>query len=256
MPKAADAPPSRHAARAPAAPVVVVLLLAYNLSPRHQRPPTGRWALASTLKTPADFLPDNPYAAGADAPSARLWEAFRAGEAAALACLFELHYDGLFRYGCKLTGDEELVKDCIQNLFQKLWRRREGLRAVQVVRAYLFKALRRHLGDETKLLRQHRHLLPAYTDSFEVTYSPEEFMIAEQHDAEQRERLLRAINQLSKRQREALYLKFFDGFSYERIAEVMSLRQQSVRNLVFNALQVLRKVLATSWTLVLLLLKS
>ena len=30
-------------------------------------------------------MPDNPYAAGADAPSARLWEAFRAGEAAALA---------------------------------------------------------------------------------------------------------------------------------------------------------------------------
>ena len=175
------------------------------------------------------------------------------GDAEALSVLFEVYYDPLYYYGLKLTGDEELVKDCIQNLFQKLWRRREGLRALQVVKAYLFKALRRHLGDETKLLRQHRHLLPAYTDSFEVTYSHEEFLIAQQGDAEQSARLLAALNQLSKRQREALYLKFYDGFSYERIAEVMSLNTQSVRNLVFNALQTLRKVMVLALMLVLML---
>jgi RNA polymerase sigma factor (sigma-70 family) len=190
-----------------------------------------------------------------DERSAQLWEAFRAGEARALSALFETYYDALYHYGLKLTGDEELVKDCIQNLFQKLWRRREGLRAVQVVKAYLFKALRRHLGDETKLLRRHRHLLPAYTDSFEVTYSHEEFLIAQQGDAEQSVKLLAALNQLSKRQREALYLKFFDGFSYERIAEVMSLNTQSVRNLVFNALRTLRKVLVTALVLLFMLAK-
>ena len=191
--------------------------------------------------------------AATDEHSAQLWESFRTGEPRALAALFETYYDALYHYGLKLTGDEELVKDCIQNLFQKLWRRREGLRAVQVVKAYLFKALRRHLGDETKLLRQHRHLLPTYTDSFEVTYSHEEFLIAQQGDAEQSARLLAALNQLSKRQREALYLKFYDGFSYERIAEVMSLNTQSVRNLVFNALQTLRKVMVLALVLVLML---
>jgi len=188
-----------------------------------------------------------------DERTAQLWDAFRDGDGDALSALFEIYYDPLYQYGLKLTGDEELVKDCIQNLFQKLWRRREGLRAVQVVKAYLFKALRRHLGDETKLLRQHRHLLPNYTDSFEVTYSHEEFLIAQQGDAEQSARLLAALNQLSKRQREALYLKFYDGFSYERIAEVMSLNTQSVRNLVFNALQTLRKVMVLALVLVLML---
>ncbi len=187
--------------------------------------------------------------------SAQLWDAFRLGDARALAGIFEANYYALFSYGLKLTGDEELVKDCIQNLFQKLWRRREGVRATPVVKAYLFKALRRHLGDETKLLRQHRYLLPAYTDSFEVTYSHEEFLVSQQRDAEQSARLLVALNQLSKRQREALYLKFFDGFSYERIAEVMSLNTQSVRNLIFNALKALRKTMLLSLALVLLLCK-
>ena len=186
--------------------------------------------------------------------SAQLWDAFRAGEAEALATLFEGHYDALYGYGLKLTGDEELVKDSIQNLFQKLWRRRAGLRPTPLVKAYLFKALRRHLADETKLLSRHLHRLPAYTDSFEVTYSHEEFLIAQQTDAEQGQRLLAALNQLSKRQREALYLRFFDDFSYERIAEVMALNIQSVRNLIFRALQALRQVLAS--LLLLCLLKA
>ncbi|TGE15706.1 RNA polymerase sigma factor [Hymenobacter elongatus] len=42
-------------------------------------------------------------------------------------------------------------------------------------------------------------------------------------------------------------LKFFDGFSYERIAEVMSLNVQSVRNLIFNALQAVRKAMPCRW---------
>lgn len=184
--------------------------------------------------------------------AAQLWDAFRGGEARALAALFEAYYDALYGYGRKLTGDEELVKDCIQNLFQQLWRRRTGLRAVQVVKAYLFKAFRHHLADETQRLRR-QHELPAALDSFEVTYSHEEFLIAEQHNAEQRARLLGALNGLSKRQREALYLKFFDGFSYERIAEVMALNTQSVRNLVFNALKAIRQVMLASLVLLCLL---
>ncbi|WP_158022719.1 RNA polymerase sigma factor [Hymenobacter coccineus] len=183
--------------------------------------------------------------------AAQLWDAFRGGEARALAALFEAYYDALYGYGRKLTGDEELVKDCIQNLFQKLWQRRAGLRAVQVVKAYLFKAFRHHLADETQRLQQ-QHALPAGPDLFEVTYSHEEFLIAEQRDAEQRARLLGALNRLSKRQREALYLKFFDGFSYERIAEVMALNTQSVRNLVFNALKAVRQVMLTALVLCLL----
>jgi RNA polymerase sigma factor (sigma-70 family) len=178
-----------------------------------------------------------------DENSARLWEAFRGGEAAALAALFEAYYPALFSYGFKLTGDEELVKDCIQNLFQKLWRRRSGIGSVLVVKAYLFKALRHHLGDEIKRRQRYEHAPLADVESFEVTYSHEEFLIAQQVDAEQQARLLGALNQLSKRQREALYLKFFDEFSYERIAEVMSLNTQSVRNLIFNALKTLRSAM-------------
>jgi RNA polymerase sigma factor (sigma-70 family) len=188
-----------------------------------------------------------------DHRSAELWAAFRGGNLEALAVLFEAHYAALFSYGLKLTGDEEMVKDGIQQLFQKLLQRPGQVAAVQLVKAYFFTALRRHLGDETKRRRRASFLLNAYADPFEVTYSHEEFLIAQQSDAVQQARLMGALNRLSQRQREALYLKFFDGFSYEHIAEVMALNTQSVRNLVFNALKALRSSMLVALALLCLL---
>ena len=63
--------------------------------------------------------------------------------------------------------------------------------------------------------------------------------------------LLAALQQLSNRHREALYLKFFDGFAYDRIAEIMDLNQQSVRNLVHQAIKRMRQVLPSPLLLLL-----
>ncbi|UYZ62400.1 RNA polymerase sigma factor [Hymenobacter weizhouensis] len=177
---------------------------------------------------------------------AKLWDDFRGGNEQAFTRIFLTHYDALFSYGLKLAADEELVKDCIQTLFQKLWRRRDGLGPVALIKPYLYKALRRTIGDETKLLRRHRLLLPAYSDEFDITYSHEDFLVAQQYSQEQSGRLLAVLNRLSRRQREAIYLKFFDGFSYEKISEIMGLNLQSVRNLVHQALKALKKALLLS----------
>ena len=50
-----------------------------------------------------------------------------------------------------------------------------------------------------------------------------------------------AIEQLSNRQKEIIYLKFYNGLSYEEISAVTQLKYQSVRNLFSVALKELRK---------------
>jgi RNA polymerase sigma factor (sigma-70 family) len=173
------------------------------------------------------------------------WDDFRGGDQQAFAQLFLRYYERLFAYGCKLAADEELVKDCLQELFQKLWQRRQHLGAVSSLQSYLFIALRRQVGDALQRNKAQQRL-PSESE-FDVIYSHEDFLISEQLSLEQSEKLHRALNRLSKREREALYLKFFDGFSYEKIAEIMGVNVQSIRNLVYQALQALRKVLAAMW---------
>jgi RNA polymerase sigma factor (sigma-70 family) len=176
---------------------------------------------------------------------ASLWNDFLAGSKQVFERIFLAHYDDLFRYGMRLAGDEEVVKDCIQNLFQRLWQRRKALGPVEEIKPYLFAALRHHVTDELRAQKRRTALQSGYPTEVEVTieHSPEDFLIAQQLTSEQQAHLLAALKQLSNRHREALYLKFFDGLAYDRIAEVMDLNQQSVRNLVHQAIKRLRQVL-------------
>ncbi|AMR28870.1 hypothetical protein A0257_18390 [Hymenobacter psoromatis] len=144
----------------------------------------------------------------------------------------------------RLVGEEELVRDSIQEVFQKLWERRATLASVAAVKPYLFKALRYGISDTLKS-SQRRNIRQRlyYEEEFEVDYSPEDFLLAEQFNHAQRAQLLALLNALPSRQREVLYLKYFDNFSYEKTSEVMNLTAQSVRNLIYRAIKALKALL-------------
>jgi RNA polymerase sigma factor (sigma-70 family) len=186
-------------------------------------------------------------------PDASLWNDFLAGNKQVFERIFLAHYDDLYRYALRLTGDEELVKDCIQNLFQRLWQRRKALEAIAEIKPYLFAALRHHITDELRAQKRRSALQSDYPGEVELTvqHSPEDFLISQQLTSEQQSLLLGALKQLSNRHREALHLKFFDGLDYDRIAAIMELNQQSVRNLVHQAIKRLRQVLPHPLILVL-----
>lgn len=179
-----------------------------------------------------------------------LWTGFLAGDDRACDQLFLRYYDVLYRYGWRLTGEEELTKDCIQSVFQQLWQRRAALGPVAAVGPYLLTALRRQLTREQQAQRRQVDMASAYEAEFEVHYTPDDFDLPETRH----QQLLAALAQLSSRQREAVYLKFFDDLSYEQIAEVMALNVQSARNLVHQGLKAMRQQVGLS--LLLLLAKA
>jgi len=62
----------------------------------------------------------------------------------------------------------------------------------------------------------------------------------------QRAQLEQALDTLSDRRREALYLRFYHGLRYREIADVMNIQHQSARNYVSEALIHLRTMLDAS----------
>ena len=76
--------------------------------------------------------------------------AFEEGDATAFSKLYDLNVNLLFSYGCKLTTDRELLKDCIHDVFVKMYTKKEELKHVENFKSYLFISLRNRLCDEVR----------------------------------------------------------------------------------------------------------
>lgn len=170
-----------------------------------------------------------------------IWRDFKKGNKEAFDHVYNNFYFILYNYGIKLSKDKDIVKDCIQNLFIELWRNKENLSDTNSIKFYLFKGLRRKIVNE---LINNRKLIhdDVYDESdFEIILPHEYYLIEEQTAQEQKEKLLEGLNKLSKRQKEAIFLRFYDNLSYEEIASVMSLNIKSVYNLISKAVDALKK---------------
>ena len=171
------------------------------------------------------------------------WQGFLDGNKDDLSEIFMNYYDDLFRYGMKLSGNENLVKDNIQDLFLKLWKNRSNLHPVENPKPYLFKSLRNHIIDSLALQKPLVSLKEDFEHPFEIIYSPEDFLINSQVTEETRQKVIRALNKLMPRQREAIYLRYLEELDFETISHVMDINVQSVRNSLHRGMEALRQLM-------------
>lgn len=175
---------------------------------------------------------------------AALWKAFRSGDREALNTIFDRYGAVLFNYGKNMTRDEALISDCIQDIFFELWVKRAVVAAeVQSIRYYLIKSLRRKIVR--RLRAESRLPTQAIPENYcvEVEFNIEVSLIREQLSRARSLQLQASVAALSKRQQEAIYLKFYQNLSYEEIASIMETNVKSVYNLIARAVSSLRKSL-------------
>jgi RNA polymerase sigma factor (sigma-70 family) len=168
-----------------------------------------------------------------------VWKKFKSGDQGAFSALYRHHYTSLYFYALKSTGSASQAQESVQDLFVTLWNRRERLGDVQQVKPYLFKALR---GILSRLPVQHNDPLSDASEAgHAMSFSPEDFLIQEEDNAYRQDTLARVLNGLPPRQREAVYLKYYEDLSYQQIAEVLHINYQSVVNLIYQAFKELKK---------------
>jgi RNA polymerase sigma-70 factor (ECF subfamily) len=167
------------------------------------------------------------------------WEKTRQGDVSEFGAIHQELYRVLYHYVLKITRDEIVSQDLIQELFIKMWERRERLGPIYNVKVYFFKAARSLALNYFKSQKNH---LPIAEDQREIdlAFSQEEIWVNGENDIEFNRLLTLALNALPKRQKEMVHLKYFDGWTYEQIAEVTGINYQSVVNHVHRAMQQLR----------------
>ena len=172
-----------------------------------------------------------------------LWKDMISGNKKSFEDLYKQYFQALINYGFRITKNENLIEDAVQELFISIWNNRTNLSEVNEVKFYLFRSLKnRILRQLEKDVFDKSEDVDVYLD-FLISISEEQKKIdSEQFDANL-ETLQRAIAHLPIRQQEVINLKYFHDFTLDEIAKLMDVNKQSVSNLLFRSYAILRKLL-------------
>lgn len=168
-----------------------------------------------------------------------LWQRSAAGDREAFGELVEAHYQILFNYGTHFTSDRELLKDTLQDLFISLWEKREALK-IKHPTIYLLRSVRNNLYLSFRKVSGSIISLDATLHDQSDEFTIEKALIQEESVTSKKSKIIAAIHTLPKRQKEAIFLKFYQGLENEQIAELMFVNRQSVANLLHKAILNLR----------------
>lgn len=170
-----------------------------------------------------------------------LWMFMKNGDTESLSIIYNKYFFDLFHYGLKISGDENLTRDCIHDLFFQLWSRKDVTNQVFKVKPYLLQCFRRRI---IKQIQQYKDV--AISDHQEIFYdqvcSHESHLIADESFKESVNKLLFALHNLTRRQKEAIHLKYYMELEYDEICEIMDLQYQSVRNLISEGIKKMREI--------------
>lgn len=182
-----------------------------------------------------------------DSEEVNYWQAFIEGDFDALSFLF-LHYaKGLISYGMKIFPDKELVKDSIQEVFVQLILKRHKLKKTDTIRSLVYILLRNKMIDEIKLINRSKRIDTLIFNSKSSFEMDAEFRhISFENESRRNSLLTSSLDQLSTHQKEAMFLKYSNGFSYEQISEVMGISVASARTLIYRTIKQLKSQLSAN----------
>lgn len=170
-----------------------------------------------------------------------LWSKLKQGDAKALREIYDLHIFDLENYCKKFTKDIEPIEDVLHDLFVNIWQKRDTIGHTDSIMSYLCVSIRR---DLIKRINKSALIISIEnTEKLDTNFSisAEDILIQEENSKIDKIKLEKAFKHLSHRQREAIYLKYYNEMSYEEICTVMDINYQSVRNLISKGILLLRE---------------
>lgn len=175
---------------------------------------------------------------------ADIWKHFKDGEEWALVFIYSEYAEKLYRYGLKFTSEITYIEDSLQDLFAELIKKRKRLGKTDNIFFYLMKSYKRMLLR--KIQTEKKFVSKDFFEKypFDFTCSIEQQYIMNEISAHKSKILLKALNDLTPRQKEAIYLRYTKEMNYVEIADLMDISLEACRNLISKAVSILQKLIS------------
>jgi RNA polymerase sigma-70 factor (ECF subfamily) len=167
-----------------------------------------------------------------------IFQQIRKGDEAAFSRLFDGYYSALCFFAAKYLNDIDLSRSLVQQVFVDLWVKREKIDVTSSVKSYLYRSVKNRCIDH---LRKEKNTTGISESVENINKMPFRDLVEE---AELKDRLNTAINQLPEKCREIFLLCRFEGLKYAEIAQKLNISVKTVEMQMGIALKKLRKSLS------------
>lgn len=152
--------------------------------------------------------------------------------------VFREYYKALCGYATKFLKEKEGAEEIVQDIFFKLWEKRETLEINSSLKSYLFRAVHNRCLNTVK----HIDIRENYKADNEARIKSEEENLTEHFNQfELQQQIQKAIDALPEQRQKIFKLSRFQGLKYREIAEQMQLSEKTVEAQMSKALKTLRE---------------
>lgn len=158
------------------------------------------------------------------------------GNALAYAFLMDTYHQKLCLYVYGLTSDYDQAEDIVQNVFVRIWRKRQDLKYDLSLKSFLYKSVYNEFIDH---YRKRKNIFSIEEKHLDVLTT-----FVEQEDSEEMQRLIdlvkREIQNLPPKCKTTFLLSKEEGLSNKEIAEYLDVSVKSVEAHITKAFSILR----------------
>jgi RNA polymerase sigma-70 factor (family 1) len=158
-----------------------------------------------------------------------------------LELLFKRYYAQLVRFAKEILKNKDQAEDMVQEVFTKIWERREKLQINSQVKSYLYVAVKNHCFNQLKLNDRKHWMDEDMEDDMRIS-TPDSTSMIDAKTLEQKIQL--AIEALPPKCGLIFKMSRFEEKSYKEIAEALELSIKTVENQMGKALYLMRASLA------------
>ncbi len=154
--------------------------------------------------------------------------------------LFKQYYQMLCAYAYRFVNDPETAEEIVQDLFYRLWERREELQITSSIKSYLYSAVH----NRCLKFIEHRNVETRYKNYYLMHESEVDSVPQHATDINEMQAIIEnTLNSLPERCSRIFRLNRFEGLKYQEIAMKLSISVKTVEANMGKALKMLRKSL-------------
>jgi RNA polymerase sigma-70 factor (ECF subfamily) len=149
----------------------------------------------------------------------------------------------MYSYSFRLLGNSEDAKDAVQEVFIKLWNRKETLEEYRSLEAFAMRVTRNHCLDKIKAkkpeVREEKDLPQKEADGS----TPDDLL----ERKEIKNRIKQIIKDLPESQQSVIHLRDIEGYEFEEMAEILNMNVNNIRVLLSRARKAVRRSLSIEY---------